>query len=274
MHLCSPRRPHRAPGPFETYLHDIDRTPLLTAEEERALARAVREGDAAARDHLVRANLRLVVNLARASQGKGVAMEDLVAEGNLGLMRAVEAFDPDLGTRFSTYAAYWIKQSIRRAIVNTGKTVRLPNHVVHLLTKWRRAAAELQEEMGRSPTEDEIARRLGVSAKKLGLIKKALRVQNAALGTEQQEGVSLESLLGGDPAHRPEACAMAADEVRAVLDLLGRLDPREAAVLRLRFGLTRENPLSLQEVGERLGCTRERVRQIEQRALCNLRELL
>src|SRR5207253_6460123 len=133
--------------PLETYLSEINETPLLTAEEEKLLALRIEDGDSEARDHMVRANLRLVVNIARSYTGKGLGLQDLIAEGNLGLLRAVEAFDPDMNTRFSTYASFWIKQSIKRAIVNMGKTIRLPAYTVQLLSDWRRASNQLQEEL-------------------------------------------------------------------------------------------------------------------------------
>jgi RNA polymerase primary sigma factor len=271
MHLCS--RSRCAPGPFETYLREIDRTPLLTAAEEQELARAVQDGDPEARDHLIRANLRLVVNLARGYQGKGLSMDDLIAEGNLGLMRAAEAFDPDQGTRFSTYACYWIKQSIKRGVQNGGKTVRVPAYMAQLLTEWRRAAVQLQEELGREPGEDEVAGRLGLSKKRLALVRKALRIHNAG-HEEPRDGGDLDALFGGDHTTRPDAQVTAADEMRQVLGLLDQLDEREATVLRLRFGLGGEEPLALEKIGARLGLTRERVRQIEQQALRTLRELV
>src|SRR3984893_15582278 len=147
-------------SPLETYLSEINETPLLTAEQEKQLALRIEEGDSEARDHMVRANLRLVVNIARSYTGKGLGLEDLIAEGNLGLVRAAEGFDPAMNTRFSTYASYWIKQSIKRLVINTAKTVRLPAYMVELLTKWRRASAKLQEELGRAPTEEEVAQAL------------------------------------------------------------------------------------------------------------------
>src|SRR3989454_12212012 len=144
-------------SPLETYLREINETPLLKAEEEKELAYRIEEGDNQARDHLVRANLRLVVNIARSYIGKGLSLQDLIAEGNLGLLRAVEGFDPTMNTRFSTYASFWIKQSIKRALVNTAKTIRIPAYMVELLSKWRRASAKLQDELGRAPTQEEIA---------------------------------------------------------------------------------------------------------------------
>src|SRR5712672_2383 len=167
-------------SPLETYLREINETPLLSAEQEKELAYRIEAGDSEARDRMVRANLRLVVNIARSYTGKGLGLQDLVAEGNLGLLRAVEAFDPSMNTRFSTYASYWIKQSIKRDLVNTATTIRIPAYMVELLAKWRRASAKLQEEMGRTPTQEEIARSLNLPRKKLNIIKKAIRVYNSA----------------------------------------------------------------------------------------------
>src|SRR5262249_49780547 len=154
------RKTRPTQSPLETYLREINETPLLTADEERRLAYRIEDGDSEARDHLVRANLRLVVNIARGYAGKGLGLQDLIEEGNLGLLRAVEGFDPSMNTRFSTYASYWIKQSIKRAIVNTAKTIRLPAYMVELMTKWRRASAKLQDELGRTPTHEEVAKSL------------------------------------------------------------------------------------------------------------------
>src|ERR671926_662611 len=172
-------RPRRArsdsvQSPLETYLREINETSLLNAEEEKQLAYRIEGGDSEARDRMVRANLRLVVNIARGYTGKGLSLQDLIEEGNLGLLRAVEGFDPAVGTRFSTYASYWIKQSIKRALVNTAKPIRIPAYMVELLAKWRRATAKLQEELGRAPTPEEVARVLGLAKKKLPIIKKAI----------------------------------------------------------------------------------------------------
>src|SRR5919202_893990 len=206
-------------SPLETYLREINETPLLNAEEEKQLAQKIEGGDSAARDRMVRANLRLVVNIARSYTGKVLGLQDLIEEGNLGLLRAVEGFDPSMNTRFSTYASYWIKQSIKRALVNTAKTIRIPAYMVELLAKWRRASAKLQEELGRPPTQEEVSRSLNLPKKKLNIIKKAIRVYNSA----------------------PQA-----DHA--------------------------DSGFSLNEIGERLGLTRERVRQIESEALSKLSE--
>jgi RNA polymerase primary sigma factor len=256
--------------PFTTYLRNIDETPLLSAREEKELAGRIGEGDARARDHLVRANLRLVVNIARGYANKGLPLEDLIAEGNLGLLRAAEGFDPRMETRFSTYAAYWIKQSMKRAIVNTAKTVRVPAYMAELMVKWRRAATKLQEELGRAPTEEEVGQRLGLSAKKLKIIRKALRISGAAAGSLDEAASPVEEAADTRPS--PSAAITGAEELQQVLDLLDHLEEREATVLRLRFGLSGEDPKTLKEIGERLGLTRERVRQIETESLRKLRE--
>ena len=174
--MTRPRR-QRGPSvqsPLETYLREINETPLLSADEEKELAREIDKGNSEARDRMVRANLRLVVNIARSYTGKGLGLQDLIEEGNLGLLRAVEGFDPDMNTRFSTYASYWIKQSIKRALVNTAKTIRIPAYMVELLAKWRRATNQLTDELGRPPTHEETAKFLGLPKKKLNIIKKAI----------------------------------------------------------------------------------------------------
>jgi RNA polymerase primary sigma factor len=274
--MTRPRRSRNdsVQSPLETYLREINETPLLSAEEEKDLAIRIKKfSDIQARDHMVRANLRLVVNIARSYTGKGLALQDLIEEGNLGLLRAVEGFDPTMNTRFSTYASYWIKQSIKRALVNTAKTIRIPAYMVELLAKWRRANAKLQEELGRTPTQEEIARSLNLPRKKLNIIKKAIRVYNSAPQTDQAEtGWSLDEMLMDGNIKMPDTEMVEADDVHHVLDLLERMDKREAAVLRMRFGLDGEPEKTLKEIGECLGLTRERVRQIESEALAKLSE--
>jgi RNA polymerase primary sigma factor len=263
-----------AQAPLETYLREINDTPLLRGEDERALARRIEAGDGEARDHLVRANLRLVVNIARKYVGRGPSLEDLIAEGNLGLLRAVEGFDASMNTRFSTYASFWIKQSIRRFLIGTARTVRLPAYMVDLLSKWRRATADLQEELGRAPTEDEVAGRLRLPRKKLNIIKKALRVYNGGPQGGQEEDNLLSETLADPHSKAPDTALADSDELRQVLSLLHLLEPREATVLRIRFGLDGNEPKTLKEIGDRLGLTRERVRQLERQALAELAERL
>jgi RNA polymerase primary sigma factor len=260
-------------SPLETYLREINETALLNAQEEKQLANRISEGDSAARDRMVRANLRLVVNIARSYTGKGLGLQDLIEEGNLGLLRAVEGFDPTMNTRFSTYASYWIKQSIKRALVNTAKTIRIPAYMVELLAKWRRATIQLQDELGRPPTHEEIARSLELPKKKLAIIIKAIRVYNATPQTDQTEaGWSLDEMLMDANTKTPDTEMVEADDLHHVLGLLDKMDKREATVLRMRFGLDDEEPKTLKQIGECLGLTRERVRQIENEALSKLSE--
>jgi RNA polymerase primary sigma factor len=260
-------------SPLETYLREINETPLLNAEDEKRLAQQIELGDSEARDRMVRANLRLVVNIARSYTGKGLGLQDLIEEGNLGLLRAVEGFDHTMNTRFSTYASYWIKQSIKRALVNTAKTIRIPAYMVELLAKWRRASAKLQEELGRTPTQEEIAKSLELPKKKLNIIKKAIRVYNSAPQSDQTEsGWSLDEMLMDGNTKSPDLEMCDSDDLHQVLDLLEKMDKREATVLRMRFGLDDEEPKTLKEIGECLGLTRERVRQIESEALSKLSE--
>jgi len=262
-------------SPLETYLREINETALLTADEEKSLARLIGVGDTAARDRMVRANLRLVVNIARGYTGKGLALQDLIEEGNLGLLRAVEGFDPNMNTRFSTYASYWIKQSIKRALVNTAKTIRIPAYMVELLSKWRRATNKLNDELGRPPTPEEIAKLLGLPKKKLSIIKKAIRVYNSTPQTDQTEaGWSIDEMLMDNRSKTPDDEMVETDNLKQVLVLLEKMDKREATVLKMRFGLDEEEPKTLKEIGESLGLTRERVRQIESEALAKLNESL
>ena len=266
------RREANTASPLQIYLHDINDTALLSAEEERDLSERVAMGDPLAREHMVKANLRLVVNIARGYLGKGLNLEDLIEEGNLGLMRAVEGFDGTMDTRFSTYASYWIKQSIRRAVMNNGKPIRLPAYMVSLLSKWRRATAVLADRLGRVPTDEEVGKALRLSKKKLGIVTKAIRVNNLTPQSEnfEDDGPALDDVLTDDRNKGAETQLIESDDLDRIFEYLGSLEDREATVIRMRFGLDCYNPMTLREVGENLGLTRERVRQLESHALQKL----
>ena len=246
------------------------RDALLTADEERTLAEAAARGDAAARDRFIRANLGLVTTLARRYLGKGLDLDDLIGEGHLGLIAAVERFDPGVGVRFSTYAAHWIKTAIRDGLTNTSSTVRLPAHIVKLASRWRKAERQLCREQGFAPSDDQVAEALGLTASQREMLGQAKRARASRSGDgEGGEGSwSPDELADGHEG--PGAALEASDERRGVMSRLGRLDERSRRVVELRFGLGGGGPLPLREVGRRLGLTPEGVRAIETRAIARL----
>jgi RNA polymerase primary sigma factor len=253
------------------YLREIKDDPLLSAVEERELAEAIARGDRDARTRMIQSNLRLVVKIARDYQGRGMVLDDLIGEGNLGLIRASEEFDPGFGTRFSTYASYWIKQAIRHALINTTATIRLPAHMVNLMTKWRRAERALARELGCAPTSDQIAVHLGLTDAQCVLVDKAKRAAHLRLESGSSEsGCDWQPDETSEIADAPDAMLEADDERQSLLRRMQRLDERERSILALRFGLEGELPLTLKEVGRRLGVTREWVRKIELRAVRKL----
>ena len=256
-------------GVMEVYLDQIRDADLLSPTDERDLARAIAAGDGAAKSRMIRANLRLVVRIARDYVGRGLSIEDLIGEGNLGLIRATEEFDPDFGTRFSTYASYWIKQAIRHALTNTAATIRLPAHMVTLLSKWRKADRALARELGQAPTADQVAAALQLTDAQRLLIDRARRAS-----TLRPEGGDDEHAWAVDPASddrdAPDSALERDDERRKLRARLDRLDSRERAIITLRFGLDGAEPMTLKEVGRRLGVTREWVRKIEVRAVRKL----
>ncbi|MGB0069751.1 MAG: RNA polymerase sigma factor RpoD/SigA, partial [Isosphaeraceae bacterium] len=256
---------------LQTYFRDINQVSLLSAAEERDLAEAIARGDRDARSRMIEANLRLVVKIARDYLGRGMLIDDLIGEGNLGLIRAAEDFDPGFGTRFSTYASYWIKQSIRHALINSSTTIRLPAHMFGLLTKWRRAERLLFRERGGVPSFDEVAAHLGLTENQKGLVAKARRASHLKLeGNLGDEDVSwsLDELMNCSQA--PETAMEISEDRTEVLRRLDRLDERERLVISLRFGLLDGAPLTLKEIGRRIGVTREWVRKIEIRAVSKL----
>jgi RNA polymerase primary sigma factor len=259
------------PNSLQLYLREIKDESLLTAAEECALAEAITRGDGDARARMIQANLRLVVKIALDYVGRGMVLEDLIGEGNLGLIRAAEEFEPRFGTRFSTYASYWIKQAIRQAMINTASTIRVPVHMVGLLTKWRRAEQMLYREWGRMPNFDELSSFLGLSQTQKSLVAKAHLARNLKL--ESGIGVGGGRWSPEELGHRYEPVESkmeAEEEHEMLLHRLERLDLRERTVLALRYGLEGELPLTLKEIGRRLGVTRQWVRQIEIRAVRRL----
>ncbi len=256
---------------LETYLQEINEVPLLTGEEERELGRRIQSGDLQAREHMIRANLRLVVSVAKMYTERGLPLQDLIAEGNIGLMKAAEKFDPDAGCRFSTYGTWWIKQAIRRSLTNTVKSVRVPSYMNEIISKWRVASQELGYLLGRVPSVEEVAEELGVPPANWPLLKRTIVV--SGLGPQ----VSLDVLSGNQDTvedsgtQRPDEQIVNSDLVGRLAQLMGTMDEREASILRLRYGLDPgAEPMTLKEIGKIVGLTRERVRQIEQEALRRL----
>ncbi len=273
--MAAPSRPPSIPSTMEMYLSEINETPLLSAPAEKDLGWRIKDGDWAACDHLVRANLRLVVAIARCYVGHGMSIDDLIAEGNLGLLRAAKDYDPSRNTRFSTYASYWIKQAIRRTLIMRGRAIRVPAHTVNLLNKWRRGAARLHDSIGRAPSEDEITRHLKFSRRQFQLVQKALKILNLTTLPEQESsGWTAEETLADDRAPAPDHEMSRSEDLTWARQALDQLEEREATVLRLRFGFDGEEPHTFTAIGQQLGVTRERARQLEQRALNKLRQLV
>jgi len=256
---------------LETYFKEINQIDLLTPDEEKELAHRVRAGDPEAREHMARANLRLVVSIAKNYVDRGLSLLDLIEEGNLGLLKAVERFDPAEECRFSTYATWWIKQSIKRALIDTVKTVRIPSYMVEMIGKWKNATSELTIELGRRPFFHEVAEKLGIPEKNLGIIKTALRTSSSSSQTISLENMwTLSEVLEDKNARQPEEILFDSIEIEMIEKLLGTLDERESTILRMRYGLVNGDPMTLKEIGERVNLSRERVRQIENEALKKL----
>lgn len=257
---------------LDTYLREIKHIQLLTAAQEMELSTLIREhNDAAAREHMIRANLRLVVAIAKKYVNRGLSFMDLIEEGNLGLLKAVERFDPAEKCRFSTYATWWIKQAIRRALVNTSKSVRIPSYLVEHIAKWKNASTELGQTLGRTATPEEVAAKLNIPPERAEIIKRAMRANSPS-----QQPVSLEVMvdmlenLKDERTKRPDEELFDQNEIEKLQELLNSIDEREAKILRMRFGLGDAKPMTLKEIGAEINLTRERVRQIENEALRKL----
>jgi len=260
---------------FQQYLRDIAQFPLLTPEQEVDLAGKIKQGDQQARAMMVRANLRLVVKIARDYANIGLPLLDLISEGNIGLMKAVERFDPTKGGKLSTYAAWWIKQSIKRALANQSKTIRLPVHLVDKISKMRRVSMQMTEELGREPTDDELADEIGLPVSKVTQLKSAA-VRPASLDAPINEDDSTEfsEIVGDTEGLDPFEHLRDKDLRDEVTELLDVLDERERRIISSRFGLDGSKPKTLEEVGENFGVTRERIRQLQNMALMKLRKAI
>ena len=258
--------------PVKTYLKEIGRVPLLSAEEEAALARAAQAGDEDARRRLSEANLRLVVSVAKRYAGRGLPFLDLIQEGNLGLMKAAEKFEPDRGFKFSTYATWWIRQAITRAIADQARTIRIPVHMVETINKVIRVSRQLLQELGHDPSPEEIAEEMSMPVDK---VREILKIAQEPVSLETPIGEEEDSHLGDfipdEDASEPSEAASFTLLKEQLVDVLGTLTPREEKVLKLRFGIEDGRTRTLEEVGKEFNVTRERIRQIEAKALRKLR---
>jgi len=262
-------------GALGAYLKEIGEIPLLTRADEQRLGKRIKKGDRAAREQMIRANLRLVVKIAHDYAGLGLPLLDLISEGNIGLMKGVERFDPNRGTKFSTYGAWWIKQAVRRALANQSKTIRLPVHLVDKLAKMRRIAVQLFDELGREPTDEELAKEIGVTAQRVAQLRRiSMRPTslNAMVGDEAD--AELGDLIADETAVMPGRDLESRNLLKELRSVLHILDERERAILSLRFPLSDETPPTLEQIGRRFKVTRERIRQIQNVALKKLRKAL
>ena len=257
---------------LQLYLREIGQVKLLTPKEEIALARRIRKGDKRAREKMITANLRLVVKIARDYEGLGLPLLDLINEGNIGLMKGVERFNPRKGAKLSTYAAWWIKQSIMRALANQSKTIRLPVHVVDKVAHIRKAEVKLRDAFDREPTDQEVADHLGLNPRRIQQYRNAARAPislDAPIGTDEPQRIS--EVVADPNAAAPFDRLVRENDTELVQTVLATLTPRENTILAMRFGLDDGQPKTLEEIGEQLGVTRERIRQIQEEALIKMR---
>ncbi len=260
---------------IKLYLREIGQVKLLTPEEEVTLAARIKKGDKKAREQMIKANLRLVVKIAHDYEGYGLPLLDLISEGNIGLMKAVERFDPSKGGKLSTYGAWWIKQSIKRALANQSKTIRLPVHLVDKIARMRRLSLKLQEEFGREPTDEELAIEMDIPVHRVAQMRTAaIRPASLDAPIGDDETNTFGEIVQDDAADTPYEHLEEKTVTRMLREMVKTLDPREETILRYRFGLDGGSEKTLEEVGEKFGVTRERVRQIQNIALHKLRKMI
>lgn len=257
------------------YMREISQTELLTPEEEIELAARIKKGDKDARVKMIKANLRLVVKIAQDYANYGLPLADLISEGNIGLMKAVERFDPEKGGKLSTYGSWWIKQAIKRALANQSKTIRLPVHMVDKVSKLRKITTILTEAYGREPTDEELSEETGISRKKLTLLKRASqRPTSLDAPVGDGDGANYSEIIGDEHAVNPFEALSDQNMLGQLDDLLSVLDERESKIIQTRFGLDGKTPMTLEEVGREFGVTRERIRQLQNIALDKMRKTL